>query len=65
MPRLHPMGYLFLTAEIGTLAKSKTSSLKGLTAAKTLSILKNYERFGKLLKLSFRCDIPRLSISSQ
>ena len=44
MPRLHPMGYLFLTAEIGTLAKSKTSSLKGLISAKTLLILKKYER---------------------
>ena len=65
MPRLHPMCYLFLTLEVGTLAKSTPSPLKGRISAKPPSILKKYGRFGKLLKLSFRCDILRLSISSQ
>ena len=43
--------------------KKNASSSEGHISVKSESIFKKYERFLKLLKRSFRCDVARLSIS--
>ena len=44
------------------LAKTIASPIKAHISAKNQSIFKKYGRFGKHLKQSFRCDVPRFSI---
>ena len=61
--RSYPKPYQQLTANcLNPLEKSIASPIKAHISAKNQSIFKKYGRFGKHLKQSFRCDVPRFSI---